>query len=50
MNEGEATSSEKGINGHLFRCGASASCLVFISSVGSSGLGRDIQDYLRPKP
>ena len=36
MNEGEATSSEKGINGHLSRCGASASCLVFISSVGSS--------------
>jgi hypothetical protein len=33
MNDGEATSSEKGLDGPLFRCGTSASCLVFISLV-----------------
>jgi hypothetical protein len=48
MNDGEATSLEKGVNGHLFRCGASASCLVFGGLI--LGLGRDIHDYLRPTP
>jgi hypothetical protein len=48
MNDGEATSPEKGVNGHLFRCGASASRLVFGGLI--LGLGRDIYDYLRPKP
>jgi hypothetical protein len=48
MNDGEATSPEKGVNGHLFRCGAPASCLLFRRLI--LGLGRDIYDYLRPKP